>query len=41
MPVEGVDLPLWGLEVDPEEAKKEFFIHSAKNNTGGCDCVYV
>ena len=24
MAVEGTDLPLWGMEIDPEEAKEEF-----------------
>lgn len=24
VPVEGTDLPLWGMEIDPEEAKEEF-----------------
>lgn len=23
--LQGTDLPLWGLEIDPEEAKREFF----------------
>ncbi|GFH27320.1 uncharacterized protein HaLaN_25623, partial [Haematococcus lacustris] len=32
--VQGTDLPLWGLEIDPEEAKAEFMTSSAKNNTG-------
>jgi hypothetical protein len=31
--LEGVDLPLWGLEVDVEEGKREFAAFSAKNNT--------
>jgi hypothetical protein len=31
--LEGVDLPLWGLEVDVEEGKREFAEFSAKNNT--------
>lgn len=31
--LEGVDLPLWGLEVDVEEGRREFAEFSAKNNT--------
>lgn len=31
--LEGVDLPLWGLEVDVEEGKREFAEFKAKSNT--------
>lgn len=31
--LEGVDLPLWGLEVDVEEGRREFAAFSAKTNT--------
>ena len=24
VPIEGTDLPLWGMEIDPEEARREF-----------------
>ena len=34
MLVEGTDLPLWGMEIDPEEGKREFMENSAQNNTG-------
>ncbi len=34
MPLEGTDLPLWGLEVDPEEATQEFKTYSKEANTG-------
>lgn len=34
VPVQGTDLPLWGLEIDPEEAKSEFMAYSATNNVG-------
>lgn len=37
--LEGVDLPLWGLEVDVEEGRREFAEFSAKNNTA--DQVWV
>lgn len=36
VPLEGTDLPLWGLEVDPEEATREFKAYSSQANTGGC-----
>ncbi len=29
MLLQGTDLPLWGLEIDPEEAKREFFAERA------------
>jgi hypothetical protein len=32
--LEGVDLPLWGLEVDVEEGKREFASFNATNKTG-------
>ncbi|WIA21141.1 hypothetical protein OEZ85_005452 [Tetradesmus obliquus] len=32
--LEGVDLPLWGLEVDVEEGKREFASFNASNKTG-------
>lgn len=35
MLLEGTDLPLWGMEVDPEEGKAEFLEQSAQNNLGG------
>lgn len=35
VPVEGTDLPLWGLEIDPEEATEEFRAFSKKSNTAG------
>jgi arsenite-transporting ATPase len=41
VPVEGTDLPLWGLEIDTEEAKQEFLSSSAQNNTGGNVCIAV
>jgi hypothetical protein len=31
--LEGVDLPLWGLEVDVEEGKREFASFNASNDT--------
>eukprot|EP00798_Chlamydomonas_sp_ICE-L_P030458 gene30458-35468_t len=34
-PVEGTDLPLWGMEIDTEEAMSEFRVFSSKENTGG------
>lgn len=34
MPVEGTDLPIWGLEVDPDEAKNEFIGSNAAKATG-------
>ena len=27
--VEGTDIPLWGLEIDPEESKEEFSAFNA------------
>lgn len=33
--LQGVDLPLWGLEVDVEEGKREFASFNSSNNTGG------
>lgn len=33
VPVEGTDLPIWGLEIDPEEAKEEFRVFNQKTNT--------
>jgi hypothetical protein len=38
--LEGVDLPLWGLEVDVEEGRREFAEFSAKNNTADQVRVY-
>lgn len=32
--LQGSDLPLWGMEVDPEEGRREFAAYSAANNTG-------
>jgi hypothetical protein len=37
--LEGVDLPLWGLEVDVEEGRREFAEFSAKNNTADQVCM--
>lgn len=34
VPVQGTDLPLWGMEIDPEEAKEEFRVYSQTNNAG-------
>jgi hypothetical protein len=37
--LQGSDLPLWGMEVDPEEGKAEFAAYNKANNTGqqvGC-----
>eukprot|EP00195_Chlamydomonas_chlamydogama_P005384 CAMPEP_0202890670 /NCGR_PEP_ID=MMETSP1392-20130828/997_1 /ASSEMBLY_ACC=CAM_ASM_000868 /TAXON_ID=225041 /ORGANISM="Chlamydomonas chlamydogama, Strain SAG 11-48b" /LENGTH=714 /DNA_ID=CAMNT_0049574285 /DNA_START=142 /DNA_END=2286 /DNA_ORIENTATION=- len=34
VPIEGTDLPLWGMEIDPEEAKEEFRQFNEKANTG-------
>jgi len=34
VPLEGTDLPLWGLEVDPEEATSEFKTYSQESKTG-------
>ena len=33
--VEGTDLPLWGMEVDPEQAKEEFRASMAKDSGAG------
>jgi hypothetical protein len=33
--VEGTDLPLWGMEVDPEAAKEEFRASMAKDSGAG------
>lgn len=33
--LEGVDLPLWGLEVDVEEGKQEFASFNQNNDTAG------
>ncbi|GLI62585.1 hypothetical protein VaNZ11_005259 [Volvox africanus] len=33
--LQGTDLPLWGLEIDPEEAKREFFEGSGTSGAGG------
>lgn len=33
--LEGTDLPLWGMEIDPSEAQDEFMSSAATNNTGG------
>ena len=33
--VEGTDLPLWGMEVDPEEAKDELRASMAKDDGAG------
>lgn len=30
--VQGVDLPLWGMEIDPEKAKDEFRSFAARND---------
>jgi hypothetical protein len=38
--IEGVGLPLWGLEVDVEEGRREFAEFSAKNNTADQVCVW-
>ena len=35
MAVEGTDLPLWGMEVDPEQAKEEFRASMAKDSGAG------
>ena len=35
MLLEGTDLPLWGLEVDPEEGRAEFAAQSKAGNIGG------
>jgi len=35
VPVEGTDLPIWGLEIDPEEAREEFRLFNEKTNTTG------
>ncbi|PNW83746.1 hypothetical protein CHLRE_05g245158v5, partial [Chlamydomonas reinhardtii] len=32
--LQGTDLPLWGLEIDPEEAKREFFEGSGAGQDG-------
>ncbi|KAI8464935.1 MAG: anion-transporting ATPase-like domain-containing protein [Monoraphidium minutum] len=32
--LQGSDLPLWGMEVDPEEGKAEFAAYNATNKTG-------
>ena len=29
--LEGTDLPIWGMEIDPEEAKEQFRAYSAKD----------
>lgn len=29
--IEGVDLPLWGMEIDPEKAKDEFRSFAGRN----------
>jgi arsenite-transporting ATPase len=39
VPIEGTDLPLWGMEIDPEEAKAEFMTFSSNNNVGAQVCV--
>ncbi|MEW5306530.1 MAG: hypothetical protein WDW36_008988 [Sanguina aurantia] len=33
--LEGTDLPLWGMEIDPSEAQEEFMSSSASSNTAG------
>ncbi|GIL66494.1 hypothetical protein Vafri_20017 [Volvox africanus] len=33
--LQGTDLPLWGLEIDPEEAKREFFEGSGTSGADG------
>jgi arsenite-transporting ATPase len=33
--VAGTDLPLWGMEIDPEEAQQEFMAFNASNSPGG------
>ncbi|GBF93888.1 ATPase [Raphidocelis subcapitata] len=33
--LQGSDLPLWGMEVDPEEGRREFAAFSAANNSAG------
>jgi arsenite-transporting ATPase len=32
--LQGSDIPLWGMEVDPEEGKAEFAAYNAANQTG-------
>jgi arsenite-transporting ATPase len=32
--LQGSDLPLWGMEVDPEEGKAEFAAYNKTNDTG-------
>lgn len=31
MQLEGTDLPVWGMEIDPDEAKERFRASSAKD----------
>ncbi|GAX82278.1 hypothetical protein CEUSTIGMA_g9707.t1 [Chlamydomonas eustigma] len=33
--VAGTDLPLWGMEIDPEEGRREFMEFNESGNTGG------
>lgn len=35
VPIEGTDLPLWGMEIDPEQAKEEFRLSSEVTKTAG------
>jgi hypothetical protein len=32
--VAGTDLPLWGMEIDPEEGKREFMEFNESGNAG-------
>lgn len=32
MPVEGTDLPLWGLEIDPDRARDDFRAFNARDD---------
>lgn len=39
--VEGTDLPLWGMEIDADEAAAEWRLDSANKNTGMRDAARV
>ena len=38
--VEGTDLPLWGMEVDPEQAKDELRASMAKDDGAGAKVLH-
>ena len=40
MAVEGTDLPLWGMEVDPEQAKDELRASMAKDDGAGAKVLH-